>query len=56
MKAFDIKQIRSEAEETPMHSPMALDLAIAIIDDCFRDAGLAPAGHERWAAWHRESG
>ncbi len=53
---FDLSQIRTDLEAVPMHAPMAVELAIAVIDDRFRDAGLAPPGHERWAAWQRQSG
>jgi hypothetical protein len=39
---FDLAQIRRELASAPPGAPPALDLALAVIADVFRDAGLPP--------------
>jgi hypothetical protein len=46
--AFDLKRIRSEAQAAPLPSPYPLDLAVAIVNDTLRLAGLVPPSAQRW--------
>jgi len=48
--AFDLTRIRQELAAAPLASPVPLDLAIAVVSDVFRMAGLAPPA---LAAWRR---
>ena len=45
---FDIKRIRSEAQAAPLPSPYPHDLAVAIVNDTLRMAGLAPPSSKKW--------
>jgi hypothetical protein len=46
--AFDLGRIRTEAQAAPLPSPYPFDLAIAIVNDTFRLAGLAPPDTKKW--------
>jgi hypothetical protein len=48
---FDIERIRNEVLSSPLLSPYPPELAVAVVNDCFRSAGCAPIADDRWARW-----
>jgi len=46
---FDLPRIKAEIDAAPIEPPYPVDLAIAVIADLFRDAGLAPPADDAWA-------
>lgn len=52
----DIDEISDELERAVLHSPIPLDVAIAIVSDCFRMAECAPVPDEDWERWEEEAG
>ncbi len=49
--AFDLKRIRDELAAAPLPSPYPLDLAAAVVDDCFRLAGRLPLPWKDFKEW-----
>jgi hypothetical protein len=49
--AFDLAQIKKEAAAAPIESPIPADLAVAIVNDCFRMAGIRPVEDATWLEW-----
>lgn len=47
---FDLARIKKELEGTPPEGPHALELAVAVLADVFRDAGLRPPPPAAWTA------
>jgi hypothetical protein len=52
----DIDQIVREVQKAPLHSPFPLDVSIAIVNDCFRMAVVAPVIDDEWARWKEQLG
>ena len=48
---FDLDQVRKELEASPLLAPYATELAVAILCDCFREAGVAPVAQRTIEAW-----
>jgi len=46
---FDLNRIKLDVDAAPIEPPYALDLAIAVLADLFREARLAPPPDESWA-------
>jgi hypothetical protein len=46
---FDLARIKADTDAAPVEPPYALDLAVAVIADTFRDGGLAPPRDDAWA-------
>lgn len=51
---FDLPTIIAEIGSSPPTSPLPLPVAIAAVNDVFRDAGRAPIADSRWAAWYQK--
>jgi hypothetical protein len=51
--AFDVPRIQAELAARPLHSPVPLDLAIAVVNDVLRDADTVVLVDEAWLAWQR---
>jgi hypothetical protein len=47
---FDLARLKAELDAAPVEAPVPLDLAVAILADLFRDAGVAPPPDEVWPA------
>ena len=45
---FDLARIKLDVEAAPIEPPYALDLAIAVLADLFREARLPPPADESW--------
>jgi hypothetical protein len=46
---FDLARIKAEVDAAPIEPPYPVELAVAVIADLFRDAGLAPPADRAWA-------
>src|SRR5215468_2145503 len=46
---FDLNRIKLDVDAAPIEPPYALDLAIAVLADLFREARLAPPPDASWA-------
>jgi hypothetical protein len=49
--AFDVRGIQAELAAAPIASPYPLDLAVAIVNDTFRMAGIPPVADATWTRW-----
>jgi hypothetical protein len=49
--SFDLGRIRDELRAAPPGSPYAPELAVAVVSDVFRMAGIVPPAPPRWRAW-----
>ncbi len=52
----DIDEVVTEVEEASLHSPFPLDVAIAVINDCFRMADVEPVRDADWERWQEQLG
>jgi hypothetical protein len=52
---FDVKRIMAEAQAAPPFAQLAMDVAIAIVDDCFRLAGRVPPKDDAWSKWTKKA-
>lgn len=53
---LDLKAIMGEAAAAPLHSPYPVEVAVAIVNDCFRMAGKKPVEDATWAMWRETEG
>jgi hypothetical protein len=51
---MDLKKLRDEIAAAPLHSPVPLEVAVAVISDCFRMAERAPVEDARWEKWKKK--
>ena len=49
--AFDLARIKKEAAAARIESPVPADLAVAIVNDCFRLAGMPGVDDATWLEW-----
>lgn len=54
--SFELARIEDELAAAPMFSPIPLELAVAIVDDTLRMAGMMPIAEERWPSWRKKGG
>ncbi len=53
--AFDLERIRTELAAAPAVAPVPQELAVAIVNDTFRLAGVRPIPASTWKQWARGS-
>lgn len=54
--SLNIEEMQLEIANAPLTSPWPLDVAIAVVNDCFRLAGRHPVETGQWKQWQNELG
>jgi hypothetical protein len=52
---FDLAKVRNELGAAALASPILLDVAIAVVNDCFRMAEIGPVPDEVWESWRKQA-
>ncbi|MCU0723411.1 MAG: hypothetical protein MUC63_07330 [Planctomycetes bacterium] len=51
---LDLKKTQEEIAAAPIHSPFPLEVAVAVVGDCFRMAERAPVDDSLWEKWEKK--